>query len=246
MEHAVSGQPVFMNFAFTAKKRKKQLRPQEAPPARASDRAFDNQSPQLSQSVLPSPCEDQASGDVMHSEAAIEHSCAKKRRALGTQHTDTAVVHQPQVAQDSTVEHRAKRFTLFVGNMPFNAEQSDVQRHFAPCGGLVSCRLLRNKDTGAAKGIAFVDFSDSKSYLAALKLHHSLMGTRRINVEPTAGGGGNSSQRKSKIESKKKRLEKIMKIGACSSSDEVRQTNAVTRRAPDHKSARKKKESQLR
>jgi nucleolar protein 6 len=40
----------------------------------------------------------------------------------------------------------------------------------------------------------------------ALKLHHSMMGKRKINVELTAGGGGTSDARKAKIEAQRKKL----------------------------------------
>jgi nucleolar protein 6 len=82
------------------------------------------------------------------------------------------------------------------------------------------------------KGIAFLDLPDSKSYLAALKLHHSLMGGRHINVEPTAGGGGNSSQRKDKIELKKKRLEKVIKA-----SSSEKNAGALKSKVPNRQSS---------
>ena len=67
-------------------------------------------------------------------------------------------------------------------------------------------RLLTDKKTGKSKGMAFLDVLDTApgSYEKLLDFHHSLFrGKRRINVEPTAGGGGKSLSRMAKIDSKK-------------------------------------------
>lgn len=39
-------------------------------------------------------------------------------------------------------------------------------------------------------------------------MHHSLLKERKIRVELTAGGGGNSASRKQKIEDKRAKLQK--------------------------------------
>ena len=213
--------PTTMNFTFTMKKRKKgadsQRKPPQLampdvprgtpsaqkeprngslPPASASHVAVGDkpkESNRSSKKVRPADCE---GGNLR----------VKKQKTSSTPAADADAVRPDADA-------KAKRFTLFVGNMPFNVNEGDVQQHFSNCG-VLSCRLLRNKNTGVGKGIAFLDFTDSKGFVAALKLNHSLLGGRAINVEPTAGGGGNSTQRLGKIELKKKRLEKAIKGGA--------------------------------
>lgn len=65
-----------------------------------------------------------------------------------------------------------------------------------------------------SKGCAFVEFQTGAALQAALHLHQSLFtssGTstkRKINVELTAGGGGNSEARRGKLQQTKERLEK--------------------------------------
>jgi len=160
----------------------------------------------------------------------VEFSPAKKQKQCDVKEVDACDAKQAVAGDGSSIAKstgispkanglggaaKAKRFILFVGNMPFNTSEDDIRQHFVHCS-VVGCRLLRNKGTAVGKGVAFVDFLDSKGYLAALKLNHSLFGGRRINVEPTAGGGGNSSQRMGKIELKKKRLEKAIKGDVCS------------------------------
>jgi nucleolar protein 6 len=65
-----------------------------------------------------------------------------------------------------------------------------------------------------SKGCAFVEFKTSAAVQSALHLHQSTFvssmssAKRKINVELTAGGGGNSDTRKQKLSALKERLEK--------------------------------------
>jgi RNA recognition motif-containing protein len=49
---------------------------------------------------------------------------------------------------------------------------------------------LTNKITGRSKGCAFVEFEDASHHEKALKYDQQKLKGRKINVEPTAGGGG--------------------------------------------------------
>ena len=57
-----------------------------------------------------------------------------------------------------------------------------------------------------SKGFAFIEFTSTSALQAALKMHHSVLLNRKINIELSAGGGGNSAQRKSKITASNKKL----------------------------------------
>lgn len=57
-----------------------------------------------------------------------------------------------------------------------------------------------------SRGIAFLELPSSAAMQACLKLHHSLLQGRRINVELTAGGGGKSEGRQEKIKSRNERV----------------------------------------
>ncbi|KAK2957702.1 putative RNA binding protein [Blattamonas nauphoetae] len=98
-------------------------------------------------------------------------------------------------------------FKVFVGNLPFNITKEDIETHFKPCGTITSVRILTKKD-GTPRGCCFIEFADSKSEIKAIHMHHSLLKDRSINVEKTAGGGGNSIVRKRKIA--KQRLESAL------------------------------------
>lgn len=57
-----------------------------------------------------------------------------------------------------------------------------------------------------SKGCAFLEFSAKTGLQQALKLHQSQLDGRLINVELTAGGGGKSESRISKLKERNKEL----------------------------------------
>ena len=84
--------------------------------------------------------------------------------------------------------------SIFVGNLPFRAEQEDVIELFASYGEVVNCSLPLERDTGRKRGFAFVEMADPELETKAID---GLQGTElmgrplRINkAEPRGGGGG--------------------------------------------------------
>jgi RNA recognition motif-containing protein len=89
--------------------------------------------------------------------------------------------------------------SIFVGNLPFRAEQEDVAELFSPFGDVVNCALPLERDTGRKRGFAFVEMADSEAEDRAIE---ALQGTElmgrplRINKAeprgsaPRRGGGG--------------------------------------------------------
>ncbi|MCP9832567.1 RNA-binding protein, partial [Synechococcus sp. JJ3a-Johnson] len=91
--------------------------------------------------------------------------------------------------------------SIFVGNLPFRAEQEDVAELFAPFGAVANCSLPLERDTGRKRGFAFVEMADDESENRAIDglQGAELMGRPlRINkAEPrTAGGGGGGAPRR--------------------------------------------------
>lgn len=108
------------------------------------------------------------------------------------------------------------RFIVFVGNLPFSATPEQITTHFSAVHP-TSVRLLHDPRTGKSRGIAFVEFARYDHMKSCLKtMHHTTFTCpsgkpgrteeRRINVELTAGGGGNTSHRKEKIRAKNEKL----------------------------------------
>ncbi|KAF1975452.1 RNA-binding domain-containing protein [Bimuria novae-zelandiae CBS 107.79] len=104
------------------------------------------------------------------------------------------------------------RFIVFIGNLPFTATKEDIEEHFAKLKPF-EVRLRTYKDTGKSMGCAFIEFERFDHMQTALmKYHHSIVPDpkrkegRKINVELSAGGGGNTAARKDKIAAKNEKL----------------------------------------
>lgn len=100
---------------------------------------------------------------------------------------------------------KGPRFILFVGNLPYNVTQPELVSHFKNSN---PDRIRIRAD----KGIAFLEFdNDSREIQSkmelALRMHHSTLRNRKINVELTVGGGGNSDNRVNKLKEKNEKLE---------------------------------------
>ncbi|CAK7892421.1 nucleolar protein 6 [[Candida] anglica] len=99
---------------------------------------------------------------------------------------------------------KGPRFILFVGNLPYDVTEEELLKHFK---NSKPSRTRIRQD----KGIAFLEFdNDSKEIQSqmelALRLHHSTLKNRKINVELTVGGGGNSENRVNKLKEKNEKL----------------------------------------
>jgi hypothetical protein len=103
----------------------------------------------------------------------------------------------PNPAPPVDGKHRA-----FIGQLSYDATEEDVRWHFDACG-VLSCRLLTDKKTKQSRGMAFMELRTAEGLEAALKLHQSQLRGRRINVEASAAGGGNTERRKQYIETVK-------------------------------------------
>jgi nucleolar protein 6 len=57
-----------------------------------------------------------------------------------------------------------------------------------------------------SKGCAFLEFTSKAALQQGLRLHQSVLDGRKINVELTAGGGGNSEARLTKLKQRNKEL----------------------------------------
>ena len=86
---------------------------------------------------------------------------------------------------------------IYVGNLPYKANDRDLQELFEPHGTVASARVIIDKFTGDSKGFGFVQMPDNGEANAAIEALNGsdLMGRPlRINEaqprEPRGGGGG--------------------------------------------------------
>lgn len=103
----------------------------------------------------------------------------------------------------------ALKHILFVGQLGYDVTVTMISKHFAACapGQKIKVRLLTHKETGKSRGIAFVEMPDAESGERGLLLDHSVLDGRRIRVEPTAKGSGNTASRQDAIKSLKQQHE---------------------------------------
>ena len=87
---------------------------------------------------------------------------------------------------------------LFVGNLPYSANETDVQNFFSGHGiAIDSVTVMRDRFTGQARGFAFVEINDDAMAMKAVETCHGqeLMGRAVVVNEARpmtreAGGGG--------------------------------------------------------
>jgi RNA recognition motif-containing protein len=86
---------------------------------------------------------------------------------------------------------------LYVGNLPYQTTESDLQALFEGSGQVASINVVRDRATGQARGFAFVEMSDTEGAQKAIKdLDRHEYGGRNLTVneaKPMAprGAGGN-------------------------------------------------------
>jgi len=82
-------------------------------------------------------------------------------------------------------------FTAFVGNLPFDIAQGDLEQLF---NGLpvTEVRIVRDRETGDSKGFGYVEFGDQASLLQAVQMDGQVWMGRdlRVNFAAQKGGGG--------------------------------------------------------
>ncbi len=85
---------------------------------------------------------------------------------------------------------------LFVGNLSFNMDEQTLGDLFAQVGQVSSVKIITDRETGRAKGFAFVEMgSDSEANTAIEKLNGSEQMQRAMVVSiakpmaPKTGGG---------------------------------------------------------
>jgi RNA recognition motif-containing protein len=86
---------------------------------------------------------------------------------------------------------------LYVGNLPYQTTEADLQTLFEASGQVASINVVRDRATGQARGFAFVEMNDTESAQKAIKeLDRYSYGGRNLTVneaKPMAPrGGGNN------------------------------------------------------
>jgi RNA recognition motif-containing protein len=83
---------------------------------------------------------------------------------------------------------------LYVGNLSYGVNSSDLQKMFEEYGTVESAQVIMDRDTGRSKGFGFVEMgSDQEAQAAIAALSGKEMDGRTLTVNearPKEGGGG--------------------------------------------------------
>jgi cold-inducible RNA-binding protein len=86
---------------------------------------------------------------------------------------------------------------LYVGNLPYETSESDLQALFESAGTVSTVTIVRDRATGQARGFAFVEMSDADGARRAIdELDRHQYGGRNLTVNearpmaPRGNGGG--------------------------------------------------------
>src|SRR5207248_8253470 len=86
---------------------------------------------------------------------------------------------------------------LYVGNLPFNTTENELQEIFSQAGAVQEVTLMQDKFTGKSRGFAFVTMgSDEEAQNAISKFNGQTVEGRALTVnearprEPRPPGGG--------------------------------------------------------
>jgi RNA recognition motif-containing protein len=89
--------------------------------------------------------------------------------------------------------------TIYVGNLPFSANEADVRVLFERYGTVDSVKLVNDRETGRPRGFGFVDMPSSDAQAAISALNGYEMNGRALRINeaqeraprgPRPGGGG--------------------------------------------------------
>jgi RNA recognition motif-containing protein len=91
---------------------------------------------------------------------------------------------------------------LYVGNLPYETTESDLQALFEGAGQVSTINIVRDRATGQARGFAFVEMSEVEGARRAIsELDKHQYGGRNLTVNeakpmtPRSNGGGFSGGR---------------------------------------------------
>ncbi|MGH9623939.1 MAG: RNA recognition motif domain-containing protein [Bryobacteraceae bacterium] len=85
---------------------------------------------------------------------------------------------------------------IFVGNLSYQTTQEDLQAAFAAYGSVERVNIVTDRDTGQARGFAFVEMTDPQaaqtaiSQLNGAELHGRALNVNEARPKPAGGGGG--------------------------------------------------------
>eukprot|EP01126_Amoeba_proteus_P039450 TRINITY_DN415_c0_g1_i10.p1 TRINITY_DN415_c0_g1~~TRINITY_DN415_c0_g1_i10.p1 ORF type:complete len:147 (-),score=18.50 TRINITY_DN415_c0_g1_i10:38-478(-) len=76
--------------------------------------------------------------------------------------------------------------SVYVANITYTTLKEDIHSHFSPYGEILNIYMLKNKETGKPKGVAFVNFASAEQAAFAVEsLNDTEFRGRILTVRPT-------------------------------------------------------------
>jgi RNA recognition motif-containing protein len=97
---------------------------------------------------------------------------------------------------------------LYVGNLPFNTTENDLQDAFEQFGPVTDAVVMMEQGSGRSRGFGFVTMGNAEAGEAAIRgMHNQDLGGRKLTVNEArpredrgprgGGGGGGGGERRS-------------------------------------------------
>lgn len=95
----------------------------------------------------------------------------------------------------STQTWNINLMNIYVGNLPYSANEDELREAFSAFGEVSSVNLITDMATGQSKGFAFVEMGDNASADSAIKgLNGTPMGGRSLKVNQAKPRGERPSR----------------------------------------------------
>ncbi len=81
--------------------------------------------------------------------------------------------------------------TIYVGNIPFNMKNGDLEQLFSQFGTVKSVKIVTDRDTSRSKGYAFIELGSEDEAKAAIEVMNGrdIEGRNiRVNMATSQGG----------------------------------------------------------
>lgn len=84
--------------------------------------------------------------------------------------------------RDGLSEKPERCTTIFVGNLPWETSEDELQAIFESCGKVLSARIVKQTYTGRSRGFGYVEFTEEASVDTAVQQSQSLQG-RELRID---------------------------------------------------------------
>jgi len=76
---------------------------------------------------------------------------------------------------------------IYVGNLPYSADDAQLQQLFSAYGTVVDARVITDRNTGQSKGFGFVEMSTEDEARNAISgLNGTMLGNRALRLDEAA------------------------------------------------------------